>query len=203
MKTLLRVDCSSVRRGSLSKELSDYFEVSWKKTHPEGKVISRDLAKEHIPHIENSTILGFSTPVENMTEEDKTATALSDELIAELKEADEILVSSPMYNLSVPSVLKAYIDQVTRIRHTFGISQQGYRGLLEGKAGYTITTKGGYYKGTIAESYDFHEPYIKILLEFIGIEVKGQISLEGTSLDINLAKTKKKIQTEIDQLIRG
>ena len=203
MKTLLRVDCSSTRTGSHSKELSDHFEVSWRKTHPQGKVIRRDLIEERIPHIESNTITGFYAPEEEMTEEDKRATALSDQLIAELKEADEILVSGPMYNLSVPSALKAYIDQVTRVRHTIRVGEQGYYGLLAGKVGYTITTKGGYYKGTESELYDFYEPYVKTMLEFIGIKVKGQISLEGTSLDTNLTDTKAKVKTEIDQLIHN
>lgn len=182
MTTLLRIDASSRTEGSHSRSLADFAEARWKERNPNGKVIYRDLVKTAIPHIHNDTIAGFYTPADTMTLALKEATALSDELIAELKSADQILISSPLYNLSVPSNLKAWIDQVTRVGHTFGITEEGaYYGLLKGKKAYLALVKGGSYAGTPMEAYDFQGPYLRSILQHMGIEVTEVFSLEGSS----------------------
>lgn len=183
MKTLIRIDSSSRIKNSHSRELADYFENIWRNNHKEGQVIYRDLAKDRLPHIHNSTIEGFFTPPENMNPDTLSATALSDELIAELKSADEILISSPLYNLTIPSNLKAYIDHVMRIGHTFDIGKNGSIGLLSGIKAYIITAKGGVMKGTEMEKFDFQEPYLKAILNYMGINVAGLFSLEGTAME--------------------
>lgn len=199
MKRLLRIDCSSRTVGSHSRTLADYFEKKWKLVNSSGTVIYRDLAKQQLPHIQNNTIEGFYTPLEHMSPESKKATALSDELIKELKSADDILISSPLYNLNIPSNLKAYLDQVVRIGYTFNINEKGYYGLLEGKSAYLATAKGGLYRGTFMESYDFQEPYLKAILEHMGIKVRGLFSLEGTSVNGILEQNKQMAQESIDQ----
>ena len=180
MQTLLRIDASSRKEGSHSRKLADYIEAKWKSKHPQGKVICRDLVEDAIPHIHDHTIAGFYTPREKMTETMFRATALSDELIEELRQADELLISSPLYNLNVPSNLKAYFDQVTRVGHTFGINSDGsYYGMLNGKNAYLALVKGGSYRGTPMEAYDFLEPYLKAILNHMGIVVRSVFSLEG------------------------
>lgn len=199
MKTLLRIDCSSRIVGSHSRTLADYFEKKWKLVNPGGTIIYRDLAKQQLPHIQNNTIEGFYTPLEYMSLESKKATALSDELIEELKSADDILISSPLYNLNIPSNLKAYFDQVVRIGHTFNINEKGYYGLLEDKSAYLATAKGGRHKGTFMEPYDFQEPYLKAILGHMGIKVRGLFYLEGTSDNGVLEQNKYLAQQSIDQ----
>jgi len=199
MKKLLRIDCSSRTVGSHSRALADYFEKNWKITNPDGDVVYRDLAKQQLPHIQNNTIEGFYTPLGKMSLENKKATALSDELITELKSADEILISSPLYNLNIPSNLKAYLDQVVRIGHTFNINENGYYGLLENKTAYLVTVKGGVYKGSPMEQYDFQEPYLNAILGHIGIKVQELFPLEGTSDSKILEKNKLVLQNNIDQ----
>ncbi|GAA3618863.1 FMN-dependent NADH-azoreductase [Flavivirga jejuensis] len=199
MKTLLRIDCSSRTQGSHSRALADYFEKNWKALNPEGTIIYRDLAKDHIPHIQNNTIEGFFTPPEHMSFENKKATTLSDELIMELITAHEILISSPLYNLNVPSNLKAYLDQVVRIGHTFNINKKGYYGLLEDKLAYLITVKGGTYKDTFMEQYDFQEPYLKAILGHMGIKVQESFSLEGASDVQSLEQKKIVLENTINQ----
>ncbi|MDN5215385.1 NAD(P)H-dependent oxidoreductase [Fulvivirgaceae bacterium BMA12] len=200
MKTLLRIDTSSRVAGSHSRMLADYFEGLWMRDHPEGKVINRDLVKQQVPHIPNRTIEGFYTPKENVTSATLQATALSDELISELKSADELLISSPLYNLNIPSNLKAYIDHVTRIGHTFGINENGYYGLLTNKKAYVITVKGGIYRGTIMEQFDFQEPYLYAILGQMGIKVEKLFSLEGTSDEKVRAENQKEIYKSIDEI---
>lgn len=199
MKTLLRIDCSSRTKGSHSRTLADYFEENWKAANPKSTIIYRDLVKHQLPHIQNNTIEGFYTPIEHLSPENKKATALSDELIAELKSADEILISSPLYNLNIPSNLKAYLDQVVRIGHTFNINENGYYGLLEDKLAYLVTVKGGIYKGTFMEQYDFQEPYLKAILGHMGIKVQELFSLEGSSDNQTLEQNKIMLESTINQ----
>lgn len=203
MKTLLRIDCSARSQGSHSRKLADYFEKNWKMANPNGKVIYRDLAKEQIPHINSKTIEGFYTPSNLLTNETKQATALSDQLIGELKNANEILISSPLYNLSTPSNLKAYIDQVVRIGHTFNTNEEGYYGLLKNKISYLITVKGGVYKNTPMEQYDFQDHYLQAILGFMGINTKEIFSLEGAADEEMLEKNMLVVQKNINLSLKN
>jgi FMN-dependent NADH-azoreductase len=202
MKKLLRIDCSSRIIGSHSRELADFFEKKWLIKNPDGMVIRRDLVKQPLPHIQNNTIEGFYTPIQFATSESKEATALSEELISELKSAHEVLISSPLYNLNIPSNLKAYFDQVVRIGHTFDINENGYNGLLENKKAFIITTKGGVYKDTSMEKFDFQEPYLKAILEHMGIKTQEIFSLEGTSESKILEENKLALHKEIKQSLK-
>lgn len=202
MKKLLRIDCSSRIIGSHSRELADFFEKKWIIENPDGLVIRRDLVKQPLPHIQNNTIEGFFTPTQYATAESKQATALSDELISELKSAHEVLISSPLYNLNIPSNLKAYFDQVVRIGHTFDINENGYTGLLENKEVFIITAKGGVFKGTSMEKFDFQESYLKAILGHMGIKTPKIFSLEGTSESKILEENKRALQKEINQSLK-
>jgi len=161
MSTLLRIDSSSRLQGSHSRALADHLQAQWLASHTGGKVILRDLVKTPIPHILDITIAGYYTPTDQHTPELRAAVALSDELIAELLSADTLLFSIPLYNFSIPSALKAYIDHTVRIGQTFGHDEKtGLFGLVEGKKAYVTASYGasGYVGGSLA-SYNFLEPY--------------------------------------------
>lgn len=200
MKTLLRIDSSARAQGSHSRELANRLENQWKTVHPQGKVIYKDLLETPLPHIQNNTIEGFHALDADLTEELKDALRLSNELIGELKSADEILISSPLYNLNIPSSLKAYLDHVVRFGHTFTSKGDGsYKGLLNDKTAYLALAKGSVYKGTEMEILDHQESYLKVILQFIGIEDIKVFSLEGTAIEEtcqkNLSILDKQIQT--------
>lgn len=200
MKTLLRIDASSRTSGSHSRQLADYIEKLWHLQNPDGKVINRDLVQTPIPHIHQQTIQGFYTTKEHMTTTLSQATQLSDELIAEVKQANELLISSPLYNLSLPSNLKAYIDQITRKGYTFDKESDGaHIGLLAGKTAYLALVKGGSYKGTPYEALDFQAPYLKAILQYMGIEIKQVFSLEGTINPSLLRENLSLLQEQINQ----
>ena len=202
MKTLLRIDSSPRFEGSHTRKLADYFQSKWLDANHGGRVISRDLTKTPVPHVQNETIAGFHTPADQINSETIKATAISDELITEIKSADEVLLSTPLYNFNVPSSLKAYIDHICRAGQTFNYSNEGYSGLLGGRRAYIITAKGGSYKGTIYETLDYQEPYLKTVFDVLGFDSTEIISLEGTaqSFDV-LEKNIKVVNTQIDQLI--
>ncbi|OJJ21082.1 hypothetical protein BKI52_10955 [marine bacterium AO1-C] len=203
MKTLLRIDASARVDTSYSRSLADYVEKAWKQQNSEHQVIYRDLAKTLIPHLQQNTIEGFYTPQEQMTSAMKDVLAISDELISELLEADEILISSPLYNLNVPSGLKAYLDQVVRIGHTFETGEGGvHQGLLKNKTAYLVLAKGGSYRGTLYEAFDFQEPYLKAILQYIGIKPQAVFSLEGTSDQDTLQRNLPNLYQQIDTIFQ-
>lgn len=201
MKTLLRIDASIRSKGSHSKALADFYEKNWKKAYPNGTIIYRDLSTQNIPHLSTETVEAFYTPQEVFTKENDKAIALSNALIAELKLADFILISSPLYNLNVPSKLKAYLDHIIRSGITFKVDNNGnYIGLLNDKEAHIITTKGETYKNTPMEALDYQEPYLKTILQFIGIELKSIFSLEATA---HAELLKKNIELQHNNIINS
>ncbi|MBR7621829.1 FMN-dependent NADH-azoreductase [Phenylobacterium sp. 20VBR1] len=134
---------------------------------PAAKLVFRDLAETEIPHLNPRTVAGVrataSTPAETK------ARALSDELIAELRAADTIVIGAPMYNFSIPSTLRTWFDHVLRAGETFSYSEAGPKGLLEGKRVIVVESRGGLYSEGPAQALDFQEPYLRQLLGFIGL----------------------------------
>jgi FMN-dependent NADH-azoreductase len=200
MKTVLRIDASSRSNGSQSRVLGDYFESVWLNRNPGDRVLRRDLAIDAAPHISSQTIAGFYTPAEQLTHELRNATAQSDLLIEELRSADVLLLTTPMYNFSVPSALKAWIDQIVRIGHTFSYDGKSFAGLVTGKRAYVICAygAGGYLGNGPLAAYDFLKPYLMLLLNFLGIQEVKFFSVEATTQDettvaLNINKAKAEI----------
>ncbi len=184
MSKLLRIDASSRTSGSISREMADLFQQSWFQAHPKDEIVVRDLAAHPLPHITEQAIAGFYTPADQHTAALKAATALSDELIKELFAADVLIISVPMYNFSLPSALKAYIDQIVRINHTFAFNpEKGFQGLVTGKRAYVFTAYGAVFSNEAMAVCDFFTPYLKFLLGFLGITASEFFAVEGTTLD--------------------
>ena len=192
MPNLLRIDASARREASVSREIADAFESKWRSDNPSGTVTVRDLAKTPVEHIREKTIQGFYTPKEQFTSELEDATALSDELITELMEADTLLIGTPIYNFTVPSSLKAWIDQVTRIGVTFGFDpERGLYGLVTGKKAVVVAALGLPYQDTPLQEQDYLRTYLKMWLNFLGIDKVEIIAVEGTSVGDDIAAESK------------
>ncbi len=165
---LLRID-SSARAASVTRKLTARAAEEWKKEHPDGEVIHRDLSATQIPPITDDW---SATRLETseLTPAQRAYLSTSDQLIEELWSADTIIIGAPMYNFSISSSLKAWIDQIVRIGKTLGYGPGGPRGLLEAKEVIVITARGGgYEKGTPTEAFDFQAPYLRHVLGFIGL----------------------------------
>jgi FMN-dependent NADH-azoreductase len=108
--------------------------------------------------------------------------ALSETLIAELEEADEVVIGVAMHNFSVPASLKLWIDQIARNGRTFSYTAGGPQGLLRGKKATLLSASGGVYEaGTPAGAMNFAEPYLKAVLGFIGITEVTSVAAGGAS----------------------
>src|ERR1700726_648841 len=161
MSTLLHIDSSPLYGRSVSRELTVAFVSQWRASHPDGRVIDRDLNATAIPPIDAEWIGAVYTPEEARTPQQKELLSLSDSLLAELEEADEYVFGVPMHNFGVPSVLKLWIDQIARLGRTFSYDGGTPKGLLTGKKAHFLLATGGVYgPGTAMASYNFVEPYL-------------------------------------------
>jgi FMN-dependent NADH-azoreductase len=166
---LLHID-SSARKHSLSRAVASGFVEVWKRAYPHGEVMERDLAKGLMPHITDEWVGAMYTPADQRTPIQYMELGLSDKLIDELKEADVIVIGSPMYNFSISAPLKAWIDMVVRTGETVDFSHRPPLGLLHGKKVVVVTSRGGSYApGTATAPFDFQEPYLRHILGLMGM----------------------------------
>ncbi len=181
MTSLLAIEVSPRFDHSVSRRLTARFIEKWTADHPGGAVVVRDLMKTPLPFVDLPWIGGAFTSAEQQSPEMVAAIKVSDDLIAELKAADQVVIGTPMYNFSIPAVLKAYIDHVVRVGLTF---TPKYEGLLTGKkATIILAAAGNYAPGAPAESYNVAISYLRQILGFIGItDVK--VVLAGQTLAV-------------------
>jgi FMN-dependent NADH-azoreductase len=150
--------------------LTDRFEQAWLAATPDGIVLRRDLTAEPLPFLTEAWINASYTPEAQRTDEQRALLAKSDELIEELFVADEIVIGSPMWNFGAPASMKAYIDLIARAGKTFRYTATGPEGLLKGKRVMVITARGGTYaKNTPTANWDYQEPYLRQVFQFLGI----------------------------------
>lgn len=169
MPTLLHIDSSPRAERSHSRHLTAQYARAWQAAHPGGNVVHRELGLTPLPLVSEAWIAAaFSNPADH-TPEQQAAIAVSDELVAELFAADELVIGAPMYNFTVPASLKAWVDQVVRVGRTF--EYPSYQGLVTGKRATVITVRGGasYGPGEAMARLDAEVPYLKSILGFIGI----------------------------------
>ena len=175
-QTLVQINSSLFSGQGQSSALADQFVAKWQAAHVGGKVIRHDLVNEQIPHLDGARFLSFLAKPEERSEEQKAVVAYSDRLINELREASTIVIGLPLYNLGIPSQLKAYFDHVTRAGETFRYTSDGVEGLLKGKKVFVFATRGGQYAGT---PFDTQTGFIRNLLGLVGITDVEFIYAEG------------------------
>ena len=203
MPHILHLDASPRAERSLSRTLSHEFLTAWKDTHSGDTVTYRDLGHQSIPHVTEAWIAAvYSSPADH-TPELQAAIRLSDELIDEFLAADCYVMGLPMYNFSVPSVFKAYLDQIVRVGRTFAVDSSGYTGLVKDKKMLVVTAQGGSYRpGTPTEAYNFHEPYLRAIFGMIGITDISFIYADGLAMgdaarEKSVAAARAEIQSAI------
>ncbi|GAB7181965.1 FMN-dependent NADH-azoreductase [Kitasatospora sp. Ki12] len=168
MPTLLHIDSSAVTDGSVSREVTAAYRAAWQAEHPEGTVIYRDLATDPIPHLDAHGIAAGFAPAEAHSAEQAAAFVLREELMAELETADAVLIGAPMYNFTIPSTLKAWLDQVILMGRTAGEAPSA-----KGTPVTVVASRGGSYApGAPREPFEFVTTYLeKVLAGGLGLEV--------------------------------
>ncbi|MFI1469243.1 FMN-dependent NADH-azoreductase [Streptomyces wuyuanensis] len=170
MAHLLHIDSSAAPAGSVSREVATTFRSTWEQEHPAGTVTHLDLAKSPIPHLTPAGISARSKTADRLTPDESVAAALQNRLVSELRAADAYLFSVPMYNWSVPSPFKAWLDQILIAGRTtaFGDEPESVKGR---PATVIVSAGGGYGPGTPREGWDFATPYLRqVLGEGLGLD---------------------------------
>ena len=168
MTKVLIIDSSATGDASVSRKLSNEFADRLVSRDPSATVVRRDVGFTPVPHLTAETVGAIRGTAE--TDEARATLTLSDALVAEVQEADVIVIGAPMYNFGMASTLKTWFDHVLRAGVTFRYTEAGPEGLVKGKKAVVIETRGGFYSEGPAAVMDSQEPHIRTLLGFIGID---------------------------------
>jgi FMN-dependent NADH-azoreductase len=181
---LLHIDSSPLNGGSVSRTLTASLVGAWQQAHPSVEIMRRDLAAAPPDHLTAELMevvkLGKT---EGLTERQKQELDLTNSLIEEFLAADVIVIGAPMYNFTVPTQLKAWIDRIAQAGRTFRYTENGPVGLAGGKKVMVASSRGGRYAGTEMENaLDHQEAYLRAILGLMGITDVTIVRAEGTAM---------------------
>lgn len=184
MKKILHIISSPRGEASLSIKLGNAVIEKIKADYPGSTVKENNLVTQHFPHLEEAHINSFFTPPDSRDAAGIEAVKHSDEAIQEIIDADIIVIGAPLYNFSIHSSLKAWIDHIVRAGVTFKYDANGPDGLIKGKKVYIALSSGGIYSEGPMKPLDFVEPYLKHILSFIGLTDITVFRVEGSSIPV-------------------
>ena len=180
MSNLLFVKSSLFGPDGKSSQVASEFVEAFRQFRPGTTIVERRLDADSIPHLSGATFAAVMTPSEKRSKDQEQRAAFADSLIEEVEAADILVLAVPMYNFSIPSTFKAWIDHITRAGRTFRYGAAGPEGLLKGKKVFIIVSRGGVYTGeSPAKPLDFQEPYLRSMLGFLGLDDLTFIHVEG------------------------
>ncbi|HXJ03125.1 MAG TPA: NAD(P)H-dependent oxidoreductase [Micropepsaceae bacterium] len=200
MSNVLFVTSSLFGENSKSRGLALHFLQAWRDAHPGTRVTTRDTST--LGHFNGDTLTALMTPADKRSAEQNDAVALADSLIAEAEAADTIVIAAPMYNFTIPSTLKAWIDHIARAGRTFRYTANGPEGLLKGKKVFIASARGGFYAEGPSAAMDFQEPYLRAMLGFLGIDDVTFVHADGQAISAEIAaENLRKARDAIAQLV--
>ncbi|WP_417692363.1 FMN-dependent NADH-azoreductase [Pseudomonas sp.] len=174
---LLHIDSSILGDNSASRQLSHDVVEAWKAAEADVVVTYRDLAADAISHFSAQTLIAAGTSAELRDAAQKHETDLSASTMAEFLAADAVVIAAPMYNFTIPTQLKAWIDRIAVAGQTFRYTEAGPEGLCGGKKLVIVSTSGGLHAGQ--PSGVAHEDYLKVMFGFLGITDIEFVRAEG------------------------
>jgi FMN-dependent NADH-azoreductase len=186
---LLHIDSSPRFEQSVTRQLGLAIASAWQKANPEGTIIRRDVAAQPIAHLEGALLncLKYNAAPQD-DEELAVELSLTNALIAEFLAADAVIVGAPMFNLSIPSQLKSWIDRLCVPGRTFRYSATGPVGLVVDKPTYIVSSRGGIYSSPEKITKDQQEPYLKSILGMLGLRSIMIVRAEGVDISPELRK---------------
>jgi FMN-dependent NADH-azoreductase len=184
MTRLLYIEASPRKKRSASIEVAKTFLSEYQKNHPHDEIYTIDLWQRELPRFDGDMIDAKYAIMHGQahTEAQRKAWRAVEQTIAEFKSGDKYLFSLPMWNFTIPYVLKHYIDVIVQPSYTFSYSpDQGYQGLVVGKPAALIYARGGAYgPGSGGQDFDIQQRYMETILGFIGIKETKPIVVEPT-----------------------
>ncbi|AWA30794.1 FMN-dependent NADH-azoreductase [Flavobacterium magnum] len=197
MKKILNIVTSPGKGASATVQLSDGIIEKLLGEYPGSTVTTRDLSENPLPHLDGLLLSSFFSPAESHNELQQAAIRLSDEAIAQVREADIIVLGVPMYNFGIPSTLKAWLDHIFRAGVTFSYGPDGPKGLLGDKKIYLSIASGGVYSEGPMSDYDFTDPYLRKALGFIGLTDITTFRAEG----LKMAGGDQVVENVVDSMV--
>lgn len=180
MTNILLVTSSPRGASSYSNRVASELLGELQRNSPGARVTVRDLARDPPPHINEDFVTATRSPEGPRTDAQRALAAQSDALVEELLSADTVVIAAAMINFSIPSSLKAWIDNIARAGRTFSYGEAGPKGLATGKKIFLVVARGGIYPGD-GKSFDFQLPYLLTVLGFLGMTDVEVIKVEGTA----------------------
>ncbi|WP_428000860.1 FMN-dependent NADH-azoreductase [Acidovorax sp.] len=179
---LLHIDSAITGEQSVSRELTKRIVAAWKAGHANTTVQYLDLAAQAPAHF-TADAMGFRTGQEASTDAQRTENALSEALVSQFLAADVIVIGAPLYNFTIPSQLKAWIDRVAQIGRTFKYTDKGPVGLAGGKTVIVASSRGGVYSTSEGgQAMEHQESYLKVVFGFFGITDVRFVRAEGVGM---------------------
>jgi FMN-dependent NADH-azoreductase len=181
---LLHIDSSALGGNSVSRQLSKSIATQWRATHPGTEVEYLDLAANAPTHLASDS-LGFRLGLDagGATDAQRRENEISERLVSQFLAADVVVIGAPMYNFSIPTPLKAWIDRVAQVGRTFAYTEKGPQGLAGGKKVIIASSRGGMYSSNPAlAGLDHQESYLKVILGFFGITDVQIVRAEGVAM---------------------
>jgi len=173
---ILQINSSIRAENSYSSRLADLLVARLRNEYPSANLVTRDLGINPHPMLDEAALTALMTPVDQRTPEQARRVALDDALIAEIQNADHVVLAVPMYNFGIPVQLKAWIDAIARAGVTFRYTVNGVEGLLQNKQAYVIQAFGGIHRDSVNDS---QTSYLRTVLGFLGISNVSFIYAEG------------------------
>lgn len=180
---LLHIDSGILGEHSVTRHLSTTLVGEWKKRNPGLKVTYRDLASNPIGHLTGANLMAASVDTAEHSPELQKDLAESGKALEEFLEADVVVIGAPMYNFSVPSQLKAWIDRIAVRGKTFRYTETGPEGLAGGKKVIIASSRGGFYNTENGlAAIDHQEPYLRAVFGFLGVTDIEFVRTEGVAV---------------------
>ena len=176
---ILQINSSARSQGSESTRWADVIVARLLVKNPQATLVRRDLAAQPHPVLDEPTLMALFTPADQRTTEQTARVALDDALIAQVQQADVLVIGSPMYNFGMTVQLKSWFDAIARAGVTFKYTANGPQGLLTGKKVYVALARGGMHRDGVTDS---QVPHLKTLLGFLGMTDVQFVYSEGIAM---------------------
>ncbi|MCP8895525.1 FMN-dependent NADH-azoreductase [Shinella daejeonensis] len=199
MKTL-HIDSGILGENSVSRRLTAAAVAQLRAENSEMTVLYRDLVARPLAHLSGTHLAAANAPAAEVDADTAADVAESHAVLEEFLAADTIVIGAPMYNFSLPSQLKAWIDRIAVAGKTFRYTADGPEGLAKGKRVIILSTRGGLYSVGPASAMDHQESYLRTVFGFIGIDDVQIVRAEGLNLS---ADSKLAAISEAERVISG
>lgn len=181
---LLHIDSSILGGNSASRQLTRQIVTEWQSSHPGTQVDYLDLAQDAPAHL-SADALGFRAPTgdKELTDAQRRENAVSEKLVSQFLAADVVVIGAPLYNFSVPTQLRAWIDRIAQPGRTFTYTDKGPKGLAGGKTVIVAVSRGGVYSTTDSgHAMEHQESYLQTVFGFLGVTDVRIVRAEGLAL---------------------